>query len=235
MKNKKIIAVIFAGGTGSRMKISSIPKQFMEYKNKPIIIYTLEHFQNHSLVDGIVVVCISGWIDFLKEKCKEFNITKVISVVQGGTTGQESIKNGLLEVEKLFNDNPIVMIHDGVRPLINEKVITDNIECVKKNGNSITVNQATETVIKIDGENIIEISDRSKYKLARAPQCFYLNDILSSHKKAILENKNNFIDSAMLMKYYGYNLYTVNGPSENIKITTPVDFEIFKAYMEYEW
>ena len=123
-------AVIFAGGTGKRMHSGNVPKQFLELNGKPIIIHTIEHFDKHPMIDAIVVVCIADWIDFLKGKLDEFGITKVVSVIPGGKTGQESIRNGLYEIRDKVDCDPkdtVVLIHDGVRPLINEKLITDNI------------------------------------------------------------------------------------------------------------
>ena len=184
-------AVIFAGGTGKRMHSGNVPKQFLELNGKPIIIHTIEHFDKHPMIDAIVVVCIADWIDFLKGKLEEFGITKVVSVIPGGKTGQESIRNGLYEIRDKVDCDPkdtVVLIHDGVRPLINEKLITDNIETVHKFGNAITVVPAIETIIEIDDdEHITKVADRSHCKLARAPQSFYLADILEAHRKSIEE------------------------------------------------
>ena len=123
------IAVIFAGGSGNRMHTKSRPKQFLEYNGKPIIIYTLELFDNHPMIDGIVVVCIESWIPFLEKMLKKFEINKVVRIVKGGTTGQESIYHGLVAANQISdgNEDTIVLIHDGVRPLITEETITDNI------------------------------------------------------------------------------------------------------------
>jgi 2-C-methyl-D-erythritol 4-phosphate cytidylyltransferase len=153
--------------------------------------------------------------------------------VEGGETGQESIYHGLQILEKKCPEDTIVLIHDGVRPLINEKVITDNIACVKEFGASITVAPSVETVITVNKEgNLDRINDRSSCMMAKAPQSFYLKDILTAHKKAIEENKKDFIDSASIMSHYGFSLKTVNGPYENIKITTPSDYYIFRAISE---
>ncbi|MDD8048029.1 MAG: IspD/TarI family cytidylyltransferase [Thomasclavelia sp.] len=231
----QVSALIFAGGSGKRMTLTSKPKQFLEYKNKPIIIYTLELFEQNDNVDNIVVVCIKDWIDYLKELLVKFNITKVVKIVPGGETGQGSIFNGLKEVYTL-SPNPkedIVLIHDGVRPLINQDIINDNIFTTKDFGDAITVSPAIETIINTNDDNVVtNIIDRSKCMLARAPQTFRVNDIYSSHLKANKENRQDFIDSATMMRYYGYDLKTVMGPAENIKITTPSDFYVFKAWVE---
>lgn len=228
------IAVIFAGGTGQRMNTASKPKQFLELHGKPIIIYTLEYFQNHSQIDGIIVVCLSNWIDYCKDLLYKYHINKVLKVVPGGNSGQKSIFNGLEVAHQISNDkNSIVLIHDGVRPLINEALITNCITAVKESGSAITVSPAIETVlIKNADGNIGNILKRSDCEMAKAPQCFYLNDIYKCHLKAQKEGKTDFIDSASLMQYYGYKLNAVEGPMENIKITTPSDFYIFRAIMD---
>lgn len=228
------IAVIFAGGTGQRMNMASKPKQFLELHGKPIIIYTLEYFQKHSQIDGIVVVCLESWIDYCENLLKKYQIDKVLKIVPGGNSGQESIFNGLEAAHQISdNEQDIVLIHDGVRPLINEALITNCIASVKKHGNAITVSPAIETILlKTEDGDIGNILKRSECEMAKAPQCFYLNDIYSCHLKAKAAGKDDFIDSASLMQYYGYKLNAVEGPLENIKITTPADFYIFRAIMD---
>ncbi|WP_276210893.1 IspD/TarI family cytidylyltransferase [Heyndrickxia coagulans] len=228
-------AVIFAGGSGVRMNSKSKPKQFLELNGKPIIIHTLQYFQNNSEIDSIAVVCIDGWIDYLKDILQKNFITKVKWIVPGGTTGQVSIYNGLRAIyDDIDNPNDtIVLIHDGVRPLISEKLISDNIACAKKYGTAITVVPLMETIVSInDSNNITTINNRSLSRIARAPQTFVLSDIMSAHIRAIEDKNLNFIDSASLMLHYGYSLKTVDGPIENIKITTPADFYIFRAIYE---
>lgn len=227
------IAVIFAGGTGQRMNTASKPKQFLELHGKPILIYTLEHFQNHPLINGIVVVCLESWIPYCKDLITKYHIDKVASVVPGGNSGQESIYNGLKAVHDLYPEKSIVLIHDGVRPLINAQIISDDISSVIDNGSAVTVSPAIETIVlkQRDG-HVGDILDRSNCEMAKAPQCFYLKDIYNAHLKAIEEDKLDFIDSASIMKYYGHQLSTVVGPAENIKITTPSDFYIFRAIID---
>jgi 2-C-methyl-D-erythritol 4-phosphate cytidylyltransferase len=227
------IAIIFAGGTGKRMNTKSKPKQFLEMHGKPVLIYTLENFQKHPLIDHIILVCLESWMDYAAGLMKKFGITKVVKIIPGGTTGQESIFHGIKEAEKLYGGNNIVLIHDGVRPLINEETITKCLTCVQKNGNAITTTPAIETIF-VNGQNgqVGKIFNRSNCAMARAPQCFYLQDIYRAHLKAQSENRNDFIDSAMLMQHYGADLYMVDGPVENIKITTPTDFYLFRALLD---
>ena len=226
-------ALIFAGGSGTRMNSKSRPKQFLQFYGKELIIHTLENFQNHDEIDGIAVVCIEEWIPYLNKLLEKYGIDKVKAVVFGGVTGQESIFKGLKAIKTFDKDEKsIVLIHDGVRPFINEDVISSCIKSVKEKGSAITVVPATETIITSEDGKISTITDRSKCCLARAPQCFYLDDILDAHHKAIKDGNLNMIDSASLMKFYGHELYTVQGNADNIKITTPADFYTFKALYE---
>lgn len=229
MKN---IALIFAGGTGQRMNSRTKPKQFLELHEKPILVYTLEKFQNCDEVDGIILVSLSDWIDYCHQLVDRYRLNKVKRIVPGGATGQESIYNGLCAAKDEYPQGGIVLIHDGVRPLINQETIINAISCVLENGSAITVTPAIETVTTDSVQNKVgTIIDRSKCMLARAPQCFYLDDILSAHIRA-RKDSLSFIDSASMMQHYGYDLFTVLGPVENIKVTTPEDFYIFRAMID---
>lgn len=227
------IGVIFAGGAGRRMHTKSRPKQFLEYQGKPIIIYTLELFDNHPQIDAISVVCVEDWMPFLEKMLKKFEINKVYKIVPGGETGQDSIYNGLVAASEISKSNDdIVLIHDGVRPLITEQTITDNIIKVKEEGSCITCIPATETFIVTQPDGGLEIPTRANSLIARAPQSFYLKDILAAHEQARKEGRHDFIDSCSMMHHYGQKLGKVIGPIENIKITTPTDYFIFKAMVE---
>lgn len=232
------IAVIFAGGTGQRMNPTALPKQFLKVHGKPIIVHTIEKFQNCDQVDKIVVVSLSEYIDYLFELKKEYRLTKIESVVGGGTTGQDSIFNGLIAAKGISkSENDIVLIHDGVRPLIDEKTIKDNIVCVKEKGSAITVAKATETILisnKSDSDAVGEVLNRDNCYLGRAPQSFFLTAILEAHKKSRELGVDSFTDSASMMRFFGNELYAVEGPTDNIKITTPMDFFVFKALLDAE-
>lgn len=226
-------ALIFAGGTGQRMNSKSLPKQFLSVHGKPIIIHTLLHFENCSAIKGIAVVCYAPYIKKLQKLISQYDIKKATAVVPGGDSGQQSIFNGLNAIKDIASGaDDIVLIHDGVRPLIDKKLITDNIECVKKNGNAITVSKAIETVITADDGDVTAIENREKCYYAKAPQSFFFKDIYGCHLRAIEENKHDFIDSATMMQYYGHRLHTVLGPSDNIKITTQMDFFMFKGLLD---
>lgn len=228
------IAVIFAGGVGSRMHSKERPKQFLELYNKPIIIHTLEAFECNKEIDAIVIACVEDWIPYLREILYKFRIEKVKKVVTGGATGQLSIYNGLCAAEEIADDEEcVVLIHDGVRPLITEQVISDNIRSVREYGSAITTAIVKETIVVV-GENgsIDYVPERAKSRVAKAPQSFWLKDILAAHRRALLEERTDFIDSCCMMQWYGKNLYLVDGPYENIKITTPDDFYTMRAILE---
>ncbi len=229
---KKNIGVIFAGGTGRRMNTVSKPKQFLELNGKPVIIYTLELFDNHPEIDGISVVCLRDWIPYLEKQLRKFEINKVGRIVPGGETGQESIYNGLVAAKEEYGEDCNVLIHDGVRPLITEQTITDNIKAVNEFGNCITCVPATETVVVERGDERPLIPSRKDTIIARAPQSFRLPEILDAHERARSEGRKDFIDSCTMMSHYGHRIHTIMGPMENIKITTPTDFFIFRAMVE---
>ncbi len=230
------IAVIFAGGVGARMNSKERPKQFLEVHGEPIIIHTLKVFENNPRIDAIVVVCVDGWIDHLNMLLDKYNIRKVKMIKKGGTSGQQSIYFGLCAAEEIAGedkDKCIVLIHDGVRPLITSQTIDDNIDCVLKYGSCITCVKAQETVLMADEDGrILSVPPRKDCKLARAPQSFWLKDILEAHRQSLKSGLNDFIDSCSMMKFYGKELHLTEGPKDNIKITTPEDFYIMRAILD---
>lgn len=228
------IAVLFAGGVGTRMHSRDLPKQFLEIHGKPIIVHTAELFQNHPEIDAIVVASHPDWIEYCSDLLSRFGIDKAVRVVPGGATGQLSIYSGLCAAEEVAGGKKsIVLIHDGVRPLISSQTITDNIASVKCCGSAITSVKVKETVLEVNDEEVVErIPSRSKSRLARAPQSFWLDEILSAHRRALAEERTDFIDSASMMMEYGHELRLVEGPDENIKITTPDDFFSMRAILD---
>ena len=223
------IALIFAGGAGHRMNTRSKPKQFLELHGKPIIIYTLEHFQKHPMVDTVVVVCLKSWINELNLQIKHYDINKVRAVVAGGITGHDSIYIGLCKISEFADGRDIVLIHDGVRPLITEKLITDNIEATKKYGNAITAESVRESVVRSNnGIDVDEVPPRATMYLAKAPQTFYFGDIFKIYQRRQNEGLRS-IDSAHLCHEYGVPLHMVKSTGNNIKITDPADYYIFRA------
>ena len=223
----KKIAVIFAGGTGQRMG-AEIPKQFLKVYGKEIIIHTLELFEENESVDEIYVVCIKDWIKYLKKLIKKYSISKVKKVIPGGATGQDSIFEGLKAVKKANEEeNPIVLIHDGVRPLVGNTTIDDCVKAVQKYGSAITATPCFETpVISYDGEIVSNVQQRSVVYNAKAPQCFYLNDIYNAHieERKVNPSYEGIIDSCVLMVKHNHKCHLIQGNRGNIKVTTPEDF-----------
>lgn len=231
------IAVIFAGGSGQRMHTKDIPKQFLLVHGKPIIIYTLEWFDSHPDIDAIVIACKEDHINHLNTLIHKYRLEKVAKVVPGGITGQMSIFNALIAAKEITGNlaisDAVVLIHDGVRPLINHKVISDNIISVKKYGTAITTGKVAETILVVNDEDVIDhVPDRNYSRVAKAPQSFWLNTILSAHQKAQREGMFNCIDSCTMMKGYGYSMHLVDGPVENIKITTQSDYYTMRALLD---
>lgn len=225
-------ALIFAGGTGQRMNTKTRPKQFLELHGKPILVYTIEIFENHPNIDGIVVVCLEEWIPFLKKQINHYDIVKVMDIVPGGTSGQESIAIGIARLGELVAKDANILIHDGVRPLLQPEVIDACITSVKEHGSAVTVTPAIETIVQEKNGKITNVIDRQACRTAKAPQCFKLDDLLDAQRRTQLDGETDFIDTASLMRHYGYPLYAVEGNLENIKITTPSDFYVFRAFVD---
>lgn len=227
------IVVITAGGIGARMHSKDKPKQFLEIQGKPIIIHTMLQFEKCDAIDAIIVACVEGWIDYTETLVSKYNIKKVKKIVLGGETGQISIYNGLCEASKLSPlGKNIVLVHDGVRPLINTEIIKKVIESVEKQGATVVTGKVKETVVEIDDNgNILQIPKRDKSRHAKAPQGFWLNDLLEIHKRAISEGKRDFVDSCSMVFYYGMKVHTIEGTDENIKVTTPQDFYSMRAIL----
>lgn len=232
------IALITAAGTGTRMH-QNIPKQFLTINDRPVIIYTLEAFQSHPEIDIIAVACLKGWEQILQAYAEQFNITKLKHIVQGGETGQASIKNVLDELEKHYNANDIVLIHDGNRPLVSADIISDCIVTVKNYGCAISAIPCVEAVMKTD-DGIVSDScyPRENLRRTHTPHGFFLNRICDLHKRALKSGITNSVAAPALMAELGERVYFSAGSEKNIKITTVEDIEIFKALLaakKTEW
>ena len=205
---------------------AEIPKQFLRINGKEIIIHTLDLFENHGMVDEIIVVCIESWISHLKKLTKKFGIDKVVSIVPGGKTGQDSIFIGLEEAKKRY-ENAIVLIHDGVRPLVTEETITKCISSVEQFGTAITATPSFETpLISLSGTEVDDMPKRKIVYTAQAPQCFYLNEIYDLHVKERKVNPDytDVVDSCALYFKNGLRCHLVEGNRGNVKVTSPIDF-----------
>lgn len=227
----KTIALIIAGGAGLRMG-QDIPKQFLTVNEKPVIVYTLEAFQNHAEIDSIVVVCVEGWERVLEAYAKQFNITKLEFVVTGGKNGQDSIRNGLFYLEDKFDQNDVVLIHDAIRPMVSAEIISDCIVKTRKYGNAITCIPCAEAMLETeDSISSTGSYPRDKLKRTQTPQGFHLGDICQLHRDAFDAGITNSVASCTLMIEMGKKVYFSSGSEKNIKLTTVEDIDIFKALL----
>lgn len=229
------LAIIIAGGVGTRMG-QAIPKQFISVKGKPVLLYTLEGFQNHPLIDAIEVVCLDGWQDVVWSYAKQLGINKLKWITNGGSTGQESIRNGVFNLEGICSPNDIVVIHDGIRPLVDKSVLTDVILKCQKFGNAVSSLPYNEQIFVVDGQDE-EITrgyiPRETLRRVATPQA-YRFDLLQNKYHEAFEKKIGIYGSSYtntMMVDLGVPLHFAAGSDKNIKLTTPDDLELFKAYL----
>ena len=228
MKN---VCLIIAGGSGNRMH-QDIPKQFITVNERPVIVYTLEAFEKHPEIDAIAVVCIVGWEQVLWAYAKQFNISKLKYVIPGGKNGQESIRNGVFELEKHFVPEDIVLIHDAIRPMVSSEIISDNIRVAREYGNAITVVPCAEAMLQTENGAVSTGSyPRDRLKRTQTPQAFHIGDICNLHRRAVEAGVTNSIASCTLKIEMGEQVYFSVGSEKNIKLTTVEDIDIFKALL----
>lgn len=225
--------MILASGKGQRTR-QDIPKQFINVHDKPIIIYTLENFQKHPEVDGIVVVCLDGWQDILRAYSRQYNITKLTKIVNGGATVQESCRNGVFALKDICKDDDIVIVHDGIRPLVDEEVLSDVIATCRKFGNGVTSLPYNEQIFrKADEISTHEYIVRDTLRRVQTPQAYKFGKLLWAYEKAFAEEIGIYGSSYTntMMVDLGETLYFASGSDRNIKITTVDDIELFKALL----
>lgn len=231
----RVDALVFAGGTGQRMKGSPRPKQFLELSGKPIIAYTLDRFAFHPEVDSITVACLEPWIGYLERIVEAQHYPVPVRIVPGGANGQDSIWRGLEAIRSCHpgDEGAVVLVHDGVRPLVDGDSISRCIRSVIERGATAVTVPATETVV-LTGEDghAEQFVDRSRCVLARAPQGVRTEVLWGAHLRAREEGRFDFVDTVSMLSAYGQEVFTVEGPAENIKVTTPADYYTFKSFME---
>lgn len=227
-----VVALLTAAGSGTRMG-QDIPKQFIHVENKPIIIHTMEAFQNHPGVDAIIVVTIPSWMDVVKAYAKQFNITKLRWVVAGGETGQESIYNGLKALESEILPDDIVMVHDGNRCLVSSEIISDSLATFNKHGSAVAAIPCVEAVFRSndDGTSSTVSIPREQLFRTQTPHTYSLGKLLWAHDEAEKKGITNTAASCTLMQILGEVVYFSKGSEENLKITTVDDMMIFKALL----
>ena len=226
------IALIIAGGIGARMQ-QDIPKQFINVNNKPVIIYTLEAFQSHPSIDAISVVCLEGWHDVLRAYAKQFGITKLENIVNGGPNGQDSIRNGIQDVaSRHCGKDDIVLIHDAIRPLVSAEIISDNIRVCRQYGNATTVIPCNTAMLKSENDIVSETQLlRNTVKMTQTPQSFFVQDLLAAHEEALAKGITASVASCTMYIELGRKVFLSRGSEKNIKITNSEDIEIFTALL----
>lgn len=227
------IALIIAGGSGKRME-QEIPKQFLNVNDKPVILYTMEAFQKHPDINGIIVSCIEGWHEILRAYARQFHIDKLKWIVPGGKTGQESIHNGITEARRHFQETDLILVHDAIRPMVSQEIISDCIIQCKKYGSAIAAVPCNTAVLRY-GEGCKECScetvDRRSLAMTQTPQGFPLGKLLWAHEEAGKQGITESVATCTLMAELGENLHFSLGAETNIKLTTPDDMKIFKALL----
>ncbi len=229
------VAIVIAGGVGSRMG-QEIPKQFINVNDKPVIIYTLEAFEKHPGIDAIEVVCLDGWQDILRAYARQFGITKLKWIVSGGSSGQESIRNGVYALEGVLTADDIAVIHDGVRPMIDSDVITDVLRVCAQYGNAVTSMPYNEQIFVVDDEDETTTNayiPRETLRRVSTPQAYSFGLLLDAYKKAFA-NGIGIAGSSYtntMMVDLGVTLHFAAGSDRNLKLTTPENLESFRAYL----
>lgn len=225
------IALIIAGGTGERMH-QDIPKQFLNVDDKPVIIYTLEAFQNHPDIDSIYVVCLNGWQEILKAYARQFNLDKLECIVEGGLNGQDSIRNGVYAIAEKYQENDLILVHDAIRPMLSAEIISDNIVKCKKFGNAITVIPCMEAMLKSENHAISEETVlRDSLFRAQTPQTVSVGEAVWLHQEALKRGITNSVATCTLLIELGKKVYFAKGSEKNIKITNTDDIEMFRALL----
>lgn len=233
MKN---IALILAGGSGQRMR-QEVPKQFLNIDDKPLVIYTLEAFQKHPDIDKILAVCIDGWHEALRAYCRQFHIDKLEWVIHGGKTSQESIRNGVFFLEDICEADDMVVIHDGIRPLVEESVLSDVIENCRIYGNAVTSMPYNEQIfVKENEEWTSQYVPRDQLRRVSTPQAYRFGKLAWAYHRAFEEgigiSPSSYANTMMVD--LGERLRFAKGSDKNIKITTQDDLDIVRALLHME-
>lgn len=229
------VAILIAAGSGHRMG-QDIPKQFINVFDKPVLIYTLEGFQKHPMIDAIEVVCLDGWESVVWAYARQFGIDKLKWIVKGGTTGQESIRNGVFNLEGELSDEDIVVVHDGIRPLIEPFVLTDVIEKATEFGNAVTsmpYNEQIFVVSEEDSSTTIKYIPRETLRRVSTPQAYRFGLLDGKYHEAFEKEIGIYGSSYAntMMVELGVRLHFAAGSDKNIKLTTKDDLELFKGYI----
>ncbi len=223
------IAMILAGGTDSRFQMS-VPKQFVNVYNRPVIVYTLEAFQRHSEIDAIMVSCLDGWQEMVRAYAKQFNISKLKWVIPGGKDGQASARNGILVLKEKCHDDDVVILHDSIRPFVSEDIITDSLKVCRIHGMGVAAVRTMDTIMKTQ-DGLVGTESISRYAIIRiqTPQAYRMDKLWNVHEKAIERGITGEVDTNSVISKLGEPVYFSKGSDLNMKINTVEDVEMFKA------
>lgn len=228
------IALILAGGCGSRTE-QDIPKQFMNVYEKPLIIYTLENFERHPDIDGIIVVCLEGWHEVLKAYARQYRITKLKWVVSGGCDGQESTQKGVQALAEVCSEDDVIIVHDAIRPFLPEEIITDVITVCQKKGSGLSAMRCQETIVKTnDGVSGNEGISRQEIMRVQTPQAYKYGKAKWAYEEADRRGIKGEVYINTLMLRLGETVYFSKGTDKNVKVTMIDDLEVFKALLKME-
>lgn len=228
------IALFIAGGVGARMQ-QAVPKQFMTVYDKPVIIYALEKYEQHPAIDVIAVACLEGWENVLASYAKQYNITKLKHIMPAGKVGQETIKNGIFELEKFYDGDSIVLIQDAIRPMVSKDIISDCIAVTINKGNATACIPCQEAILETqDQVSFNKVRDRETLKRTQTPQGYRLKTLINAHHKAKEMGITNSVTSSTLLIEIGETVYFSTGSEKNLKLTTQEDLDIFRALLKEE-
>jgi 2-C-methyl-D-erythritol 4-phosphate cytidylyltransferase len=227
------VGLVIAAGSGHRMH-QDIPKQFIHIDDKPVIIYTLEGFERHPKIDAIEVVCIDGWHEMLWAYAKQFDITKLREIVSGGATAQESIRNGVEALNQVCADDDIVVVHDGIRPMVDSDVLSDVIVTCERHGNGVTSLPYNEQIfIADDAESTTRFIPRDTLRRVSTPQAYRYGVLRDRYREAFAKGvgiSGSSYTNTMMVEL-GERLYFAAGSERNIKLTTREDLDLFRAQL----
>ena len=228
------IALIIAGGTGQRMHLRT-PKQFLSVRGKPVIVHTLERFERHPSIDAICVVTLPAWKDIVRDYARKWNVSKLRWIADGGSTGQESIRNGALEIARHAAPEDVVVIHDAIRPMVSAEIISENLALCRERGNAIAVIPCAEVMCRSeDGATSTVLDERNVLWRTQTPQSLPLGSLLAAQERAIERGMTDVTATVALLIRLGIPVHFSSGSEKNVKITTQDDLAIFRALLSVE-
>lgn len=222
-------AIILAGGTDARFQMD-VPKQFINVNNRPLIVYTLEAFQKHEDIDEMIVICLDGWQEMVRVYAKQFHIGKLTAILPGGKDAQESTYHGLKYLEEKMGKGDIVVIHDAIRPMVTQEIISKSIQMCRKKGMGVAATYIMDSIMhSSNGKEGYETINRYEIMKVQTPQAFDFALILELHNRAIESGKLGAWDNSSMITGLGEKVVFSEGSDLNLKINTTEDVAMFRA------